>query len=83
MRVRCKLPQVTDMLADAAREDDRVHAVEAAGERCDVLARGSRHEQGLGKQQQIRALGRLGWTLSRIQDATGIRRETISTVVQT
>jgi hypothetical protein len=23
------------------------------------------------KQQQIRALGRLGWTLSRIQDATG------------
>jgi hypothetical protein len=30
------------------------------------------------KQQQIRALGRLGWTLSRIQDATGIRRETVS-----
>jgi hypothetical protein len=30
------------------------------------------------KQQQIRGLGRLGWTLSRIQDATGIRRETIS-----
>jgi transposase len=30
------------------------------------------------KQQQIRALGRLGWTLSRIEDATGIRRETIS-----
>jgi transposase len=30
------------------------------------------------KQVQIRALGRLGWTLSRIQDATGIRRETIS-----
>lgn len=30
------------------------------------------------KQQQIRALGRLGWTLSRIQEATGIRRETIS-----
>ena len=28
------------------------------------------------KQQQIRALGRLGWTLSR--EATGIRRETIS-----
>jgi hypothetical protein len=27
--------------------------------------------------------GRWGWTLSRIQDATGIRRETISTVVQT
>jgi hypothetical protein len=30
------------------------------------------------KQRQIRALGRLRWTLSRIQDATGIRRETIS-----
>jgi hypothetical protein len=30
------------------------------------------------RQQQIRALGRLGWTLSRIQEATGIRRETIS-----
>src|SRR5437867_7515190 len=29
-------------------------------------------------QQQLRALGRLGWTLSRIQEATGIRRETIS-----
>ena len=26
------------------------------------------------KQQQIRALGRLGWTLSRIEDATGTRR---------
>src|SRR5437667_5819107 len=30
------------------------------------------------KQQRIRALGRLGWTLSRIQEATGIRRETVS-----
>jgi transposase len=30
------------------------------------------------KQQQILALGRLGWTLSRIQEATGVRRETIS-----
>ena len=30
------------------------------------------------KQQQIRALGRLGWTLSRIQHATGIQRETVS-----
>ena len=30
------------------------------------------------KQQQLRALGRLGWTLSRIQEATGIRRETVS-----
>src|SRR6266567_1025129 len=29
-------------------------------------------------QQQVRALGRLGWTLVRIQKATGIRRETIS-----
>ena len=30
------------------------------------------------QQQRIRTLGRLGWTLSRIQAATGIRRETIS-----
>ena len=30
------------------------------------------------RQQQIRALGRLGWTFSRIQEATGVRRETIS-----
>src|SRR5919106_223691 len=29
-------------------------------------------------QQQILALGRLGWTLSRIQQATGVRRETVS-----
>jgi hypothetical protein len=30
------------------------------------------------KQQEIRALGRVGWTLSRIQEATGVGRETIS-----
>jgi transposase len=30
------------------------------------------------KQHEIRALGRVGWTLSRIQQATGVRRETIS-----
>jgi hypothetical protein len=30
------------------------------------------------QQQQICGLGRLGWTLSRIQEATGIRRETVS-----
>src|SRR5262245_57970744 len=29
-------------------------------------------------QQQVLALGRLGWTLSRIQETTGVRRETIS-----
>src|SRR5688572_9882038 len=29
-------------------------------------------------QHQILALGRLGWTLSRIQATTGVRRETIS-----
>ena len=32
----------------------------------------------LEKQQQIQALGRLGWTLRRIEEATGIRRETAS-----
>ena len=30
------------------------------------------------KRQQILALGRLGWSLRRIQEATGIRRETAS-----
>ncbi|RPJ54005.1 MAG: IS21 family transposase, partial [Acidobacteria bacterium] len=30
------------------------------------------------KQHQILALGRLGWSLRRIQHATGVRRETIS-----
>jgi transposase len=33
---------------------------------------------GDDKQQQILALGRLGWTLRRIEDATGVRRETAS-----
>jgi hypothetical protein len=28
-------------------------------------------------QQQILALGRLGWTLRRIEAATGVRRETV------
>lgn len=28
------------------------------------------------KKQQILALGRLGWTLRRIEQATGVRRET-------
>lgn len=30
------------------------------------------------KKQQVIALGRLGWPLRRIQDATGVRRETVS-----
>ncbi len=34
------------------------------------------------KQQQVRALGRLGWTLFRIQGATGIRRETVSSYLK-
>ena len=29
-------------------------------------------------QQQVVALGRLGWSLRRIEAATGVRRETIS-----
>src|SRR2546427_2278675 len=28
------------------------------------------------KQKQIEALGRLGWSLRRIEEATGVRRET-------
>src|SRR5438093_10621714 len=31
------------------------------------------------KRQQVIALGRLGWSLRRIEEATGVRRETAST----
>jgi hypothetical protein len=31
------------------------------------------------KQEHVRAIGRLGWTLRRIERVTGVRRETIST----
>ena len=30
------------------------------------------------KRQQVIALGRLGWSLRRIEEATGVRRETAS-----
>ena len=30
------------------------------------------------KKQQVLVLGRLGWTLRRIEEATGVRRETAS-----
>ena len=30
------------------------------------------------KKQQVLALGRLGWPLRRIEEATGVRRETAS-----
>ena len=30
------------------------------------------------KRQQVLALGRLGWPLRRIEEATGVRRETAS-----
>ena len=30
------------------------------------------------KRKQVLALGRLGWTLRRIEQATGVRRETAS-----
>lgn len=35
------------------------------------------------KQQQVMALGRLGWSLRRIEAATGVRRETISGYLKT
>jgi hypothetical protein len=34
------------------------------------------------KRQQILALGRLGWSLRRIEQATGVRRETASTYLK-
>jgi transposase len=33
---------------------------------------------GEDRKQQVRALGQLGWTLRRIEEATGVRRETAS-----
>ena len=35
------------------------------------------------KKQQVLALGRLGWSLRRIQEATGVRRETASMYLKT
>ena len=34
------------------------------------------------KRQDVLALGRVGWTLRRIQKATGVRRETASAYLQ-
>src|SRR5262245_55735215 len=34
------------------------------------------------KRQQVIALGRLGWSLRRIEEATGVRRETARTYLQ-
>ena len=38
---------------------------------------------GPDKQQQVVALGRLGWSLRRIEQTTGVRRETISGYLRT
>ena len=35
------------------------------------------------KRQQVLALGRLGWSLRRIERATGVRRETASGYLKT
>jgi transposase len=35
------------------------------------------------KKQQVVALGRLGWSLRRIEEATGVRRETVSGYLRT
>ena len=34
------------------------------------------------KEQQVIALGRLGWSLRRIEEATGVRRETASSYLK-
>jgi len=34
------------------------------------------------KKQQVIALGRLGWSLRRIEEATGVRRETASSYLK-
>ena len=43
-----------------------------------VRPRGMGNVLSTDKQQQVQALGRLGWSLRRIQEATGARRETAS-----
>ena len=34
------------------------------------------------KRQKVLALGRLGWSLRRIEEATGVRRETASSYLK-
>jgi transposase len=48
----------------------------AAGALCSVAAMSNVLDQQ--RQQQIVALGRLGWSLRRIEETTGVRRETAS-----
>ena len=43
-----------------------------------MVLRGMANVLSKEKKQQVEALGRLGWPLRRIQDATGVRRETAS-----
>jgi transposase len=43
-----------------------------------MAPRGMANVLSEGKRQQVIALGHLGWTLRRIEDETGIRRETVS-----
>ena len=47
-----------------------------AGALCSVAAMSNVLDQH--RQQQIVALGRLGWSLRRIEETTGVRRETAS-----
>ena len=48
----------------------------AAGSTCSYAAMSN--VLGDHRQQQVIALGRLGWSLRRIETATGVRRETAS-----
>ena len=41
------------------------------------------HVLSEGKKQQVIALGKLGWSLRRIEQATGVRRETASAYLKT
>jgi hypothetical protein len=47
-----------------------------------VAFRGMANVLNNEKKQQILALGQLGWSLRRIQQATRVRRETISTYLK-
>ena len=54
----------------AARDVDEARGGWSRGRMANVLSD--------EKKQQVLALGRLGWSLRRIEEATGVRRETAS-----
>ena len=61
------------------RNASRMHLLAHAG---PVACSGMSNVLSDDKRQQIVALGRLGWSLRRIEQVTGVRRETASAYVK-